>query len=524
MRIRLVSPVALLLILAASVCHGQSLKTEWSRCAGASSDDYFFSVAQTTDGGYIACGYSKSDDAPLHHPSGEDAYVVKFDANGNIQWQKCYGGSANEEAFQIIQTMDGGYAVAICTESNGDGDVPSHPVGARDAWIVKLNDTGKIMWSKTYGGLNWDQPEGIVERPDSSLIFCGYNRSPAGETSGHHGGLIENDDGWLVHLNSPSTANNWERFFGGTRTDQFHTMIQTRDGGLIAVGETSSLDGDLSGAERPDTFTNLWASKFDAGGNLQWSKQFGGSDEDWANSVVQTPDGGYVIAGAEFSENSGDVSGGHGGGDGWVIKLDSAGKLLWQNCIGGPQRDGIRSIVQDVDGGFTGVGTTLSYIDSGGHGSYDGWILKLDAQGHKLWQKIVGGSNVDILRNVIHTNDGAYVAVGESLSKDFDIDSAHTGFDGWILKFRIESSGVAERPASLPCLITSDGRSVTIQLAQEYPNAYVRVSNILGSTAFERSLAGQDGTSIDASHLPAGTYFVTVSNGNASMTRAVQLE
>src|ERR1051325_1290402 len=132
MRIRLASPAVLFVMLIASGSKAQSIKTEWTHSVGASSDDYLFTVQQTTDGGFIACGYSKSDDAVRHHPSGEDAYVVKFDASGNVQWQKCYGGSANEEAFQIIQTMDGGYAVAICTESNNDGDVPTHPLGARD--------------------------------------------------------------------------------------------------------------------------------------------------------------------------------------------------------------------------------------------------------------------------------------------------------------------------------------------------------------------------------------------------------
>src|SRR5436189_1329006 len=116
------SRIGLLLILTVSLANAQSAHVQWSHCAGASSDDYFFSVVQTTDGGYIACGYSKSDDAVRHHPSGEDAYVVKFDGNGAIQWEKCYGGSGNEEAYQIIQTMDGGYAVAIRTESNNDGD------------------------------------------------------------------------------------------------------------------------------------------------------------------------------------------------------------------------------------------------------------------------------------------------------------------------------------------------------------------------------------------------------------------
>lgn len=521
MKLVITSRIAILLLLTASVARAQSPKIEWSHTVGASTDDYLFSVIQTSDGGYAACGLSKSDDAPLHHPSGEDAYVVKFDANGQVQWQKCYGGSLNEEAFQIIQTQDGGYAVATTAESS-DGDVPPH-AGGRDAWIVKLNDTGKVMWTRVFGGPDWDQAEGIVERKDTSLIFCGYNRSTAGEVSGHHGGLVENDDGWLVKLNSPNGASDFEHFLGGSRRDQLQCIIETRDGGLAAAGLTSSFDYDLSGASRADTFLNLWVTKIDASGQLVWSKQYGGSDDDWANSIQQTADGGFVVAGAAFS-SEGEVSGQHGNGDGWVLKLDSVGTMMWQSCLGGSNRDGIRGIVQDQDGGYTAVGTSMSFNDTGGgHGNLDGWILKLDTAGRELWQKLIGGSDVDILRSITHTNDGAYVVVGETLSKDFDISAQHPGYEGWILKFSVANSDVTDevRPHQTFNLSCAQGMLKIDPMDAEQLS--IRVSNVLGVSEIEWSGHSQSAISLDASSLPTGTYFVTVRTDSSIMTRAVQI-
>src|SRR5437868_8988558 len=168
-RARYIMPCALLALFACPVAvfsqaHPPPPGIEWQHCYGGSSDDFAYSIIQTSDGGLAMCGYTTSFDGQVldhHKGTGEDAWVVKLDAVGNLEWEKCLGGSANEEANSIAQTGDGGYIVAVRTES-GDGDVHGYHGGNGDAWIVKLSSSGEIEWSQCYGGSDADDPSAIV--------------------------------------------------------------------------------------------------------------------------------------------------------------------------------------------------------------------------------------------------------------------------------------------------------------------------------------------------------------------------
>ena len=227
-----------------------------------------------------------------------------------IEWQKCLGGSNDDWAYSIQQTSDSGLIVAGYTESS-NGDVSGNH-GAYDYWVVKLNSSGDILWQICLGGTNVDVAYSIQQTSDEGFIVAGYTCSNEGDVSGNHG----NSDYWVVKLNSSGTIE-WQKCLGGTDGDYANSIQQTSDGGFIVAGQTYSNDGDVSGNHGG---SDAWVVKLNSSGNIEWQKCLGGTGWDWENSIQQTSDGGFIVAGYTNS-NDGDVSGNHGSKDYWVVKL-----------------------------------------------------------------------------------------------------------------------------------------------------------------------------------------------------------
>lgn len=314
---------------------------------GGTEDEFAYSVQQTTDGGYIAAGRTHSDDGDVSGNNGyEDYWVVKVDALlNNIVWQKCLGGSSQDWANSIHQTSDGGYFVAGTTSST-NGDVTENH-GLTDYWVVKIDDTGNIDWQRSLGGSNGEYCESSDLTSDGGYIVAGSSPSHDGDVTGNHG----NNDCWIVKLDSLGFPV-WQKSIGGSESDQARSIIQTSEGGYIFVGSTQSSDGDVTGKA-----SNSWVVKLDSFGNVLWDKSYDGN----ANSVRQTTDGGYVVAG-NYSD-LGDV-------DSWILRLDENGEMLWQKIVEGNQNESTVSVVQSsIDGGFvfTGSRAPLNY--------YSEWII-----------------------------------------------------------------------------------------------------------------------------------------------------
>ncbi|MBD2700142.1 hypothetical protein IC229_05815 [Spirosoma sp. BT702] len=354
---------------------------QWQTCLG--SNDYFdfiTSIQQTTDGGYIVAGHTDDDKhATATNDVYSDGWVIKLGQGGVIQWQKFLGGSDFEEFQSIEQTTDGGYIVAGFTRSN-DGDVSgNHGTNventfypSRDIWVVKLSSSGNIQWQKCLGGTGSESAEFIQQTLDGGYIVGGSAYSTDGDVSGKHG--FGYSDGWVVKL-SPAGSIQWQKCLGGSADDEILSIQQTFDGGYITSGFTGSSDGDVSGKHGGN---DNWVVRLSSSGAIQWQKCLGGSLGDRGYSIRQTTDGGYIVAGYTSSSN-GDVSGYNGGTDCWIVKLNSSGNILWQKCLGGTNYETFYSIQQTTDGGYIATGYTGSSNRdvSGGHGSNDIWVVKL---------------------------------------------------------------------------------------------------------------------------------------------------
>lgn len=299
---------------------------QWQRSLGGSLDDKAYEIRQTPDGGYILAGSTSSIDGDVSgHHGGGDAWVVKLTASGTIDWQRCLGGTGGEIAYAISPTTDGGYILAGGTVASNNGDVSgNHNLGYFDMWVVKLDAFGAIQWQRCLGGSNSEQAKAVAQTSDGGYVVAGYAASGNGDVTGHHGAL-GSEDAWVVKLDAIGTLE-WEHALGGSKWDSANDLVPTGDGGYIMAGFTKSNDGDVSGRHGDGYTWDAWLVKLDAAGAVQWQQCLGGTDWDQAYAVLQTADGGYLMAG-ETSSNDGDVVGNHGYAtkDAWIVKLGPDG-------------------------------------------------------------------------------------------------------------------------------------------------------------------------------------------------------
>jgi len=237
---------------------------------------------------------------------------------------------------------------------------------------------------------------------------------------------------WVGGVSAQPTIQ-WVKTFGGGFHDQAFSVKQTSDGGYIAAGITTSTDGDAVGNHGGFDF---WVIKLSPAGELQWKKIFGGTQNDNANEIIQTSDGGYLVVGSSASNNY-DAWGNHGGSsDGWVLKLSANGTKQWQKLLGGSKKDEFKSVQQTTDNGYILCGSTDSSDGdvTENKGKLDFWIVKLSQNGALQWQKTYGGSLEDYANSAKQTLDGGYIVVGAVASDDGDITDSRGNVDYWILK------------------------------------------------------------------------------------------
>ena len=358
----------------------------WEKSLGGSSEDVANSIIESIDGSLVVAGYTLSDDGDISENKGRyDFWVVKLNSeNGSIIWEKTLGGSIDDYANSIIESSDGSLVVAGITSSD-NGDV-SENKGQSDFWIVKLNQVdGSIIWEKTLGGSDRDYANSIIESNDGTYVVAGQSLSRDGDVSGNKWDY----DFWIVKLNSDDGSIIWERTLGGNSDEVANSIIESSDGSFVVAGYTGSYDGDVS--ENKGQF-DIWVVKLNSeNGSIIWEKSLGGSSEDVANSIIESSDGSFVVAGYSSSDD-GDVSGNKGDGDFWLLRLNPVdASLIWEKTLGG--RYGIdqsNSIIESSFGSLVAAG--FSDSDDGdvseNKGFKDFWVVRLSAKNEILQQDI----------------------------------------------------------------------------------------------------------------------------------------
>jgi len=329
------------------------------------------------------------------------------------QWDYRYGGISNEKANVLLKTGDGGYLLGGYTESDANGDISQVTKGSFDFWVVKLDAGGIMQWNKRYGGTEAEVLTAIVKSDDGGYLLGGFSTSDvSGDKTEPSWGF---SDYWIVKIDSAG-AILWDKRYGSLIDDNLTAMCKTSDGGYLLGGHSNSpVAGDKSEPAWFPFTIDYWVVKIDAFGNKQWDKRFGGYDVETLNALSQTQDNGFLIAGFSNSDTSGNVTQQtRGGYDYWIVKTDSSGNLQWERRFGGEQDDMLISFTDAGNGALMLAG--WSYSSAVGdksqfnNGSSDYWLVKTDANGNKLWDKVYGGSNTeDDMGNIIKTGDGGYM-------------------------------------------------------------------------------------------------------------------
>jgi hypothetical protein len=402
---------------------------------GGTKNEGAQSVIQTQDGGYAVIGHTQSMDGDVEGKSNEsyDYWLLKFNASNLLEWQKTYGGTADDRGTNLIQTNDGGYAI-IGKSKSSDGDV-SENAGYDDFWITKLDENGSISWDYSFGYPGSDIPYSIIQTNDNGFFLSGVLDVSASNGLGNRLSNIQyrhaGGDYWVIKLNA-NGIKEWSNYYGGTFTDTAYDAIQTNDSGYIVVGSSDSGDVDVSNTKGAYDF---WVIKLSETGAIIWEKSFGGDQVDEARSISQTADGNYLVVGDTRSANL-DVSQNNGAADLWIIKISPEGALIWEKTLGGSNFDVGRSVSKTVDDGFLIAGSSRSYDGdlSNNNGQNDALILKVNGNGELEWQKTIGGSEVDFFYGAVELTDGSIVAVGDSSSSNEDIQENKGFTDLLILK------------------------------------------------------------------------------------------
>ena len=310
----------------------------WTRTFGGVYDDGGSCAQQTTGGGYIVTGFKYFEGG-----NWDDVWLIKTNADGEAEWSRTYGGTDGDRGYSVQQTQDGGYIVTGYTDSYGPG--------LCDLWLIKTDAGGDTAWTRTLGGAMEDKGCSVQQTRDGGYIVAGWTGSFG---AGSH-------DVWLIRTDVNGDTV-WAKTYGGTLADEGHSVQQTSDGGFIVAGFTQSY-----GAGGYD----VWLIKTDANGDTVWTSTFGGDQADWCNSVQQTQDGGYIIAGYAA------VFHGWYSADVWLIRTDVNGDTVWTKTFGGTSWDEGYSVQQTQDGGYIVAGSTYSF----GAGGRDVWVIKTGPNG-----------------------------------------------------------------------------------------------------------------------------------------------
>jgi|GEM_PF-5675522 len=326
------------------------------------------SLVQTADGGFALAGRRETA------AGNADACLLVTDGDGNELVDRTYGGDETEVMYDVVETNDGGFAMAGITTSFGAGDY--------DAWLVKTDETGDVEFTETYGGDRQDRAYALVQTADGGFVLAGDRTSA--ESAGN--------DFWLVKTDEAGDEEFSRTYGRGANSETLEAMVQTSDGGFALAGTTRS----------DDTFENsLWLVKTDEAGDEEFSTAIDTDGVDRANALVQTDDGGFALAGSGVAEDR--------AGEVWLVKTDETGDEAFVESYGGDELDLADGVVQTADGGFALAGLTES---SDADGS-DVYFLTTDESGEVTAERTYGSCGHDRARDLVRTADGGFALAGD---------------------------------------------------------------------------------------------------------------
>ena len=459
--------ITIAMLSIASTAHAQP-DSLWSRIFGAGGSDMCTSLIQMADGGFAMAGYTYSFGA------GDcDFWLVRTDAEGDSLWSHTFGGRRSDYCRSLIQTSDGGFALAGSTNSFG--------AGYRDFWLVKTNTDGDSIWSRTYGGGGDDLCFSLIQTEDGGFALAGSNYL-------------------LVRTNAEGNLL-WQSTYSEGGSNTCRSVIETADGGFALAGDTYT--------RPPGNVFDFRLVRTNNRGDLLWSSTIGGWNVDNCHSLIQTADGGFTLAGYtdSFLEDRNDPA------DFWLVRTNARGDSLWSRTFSGMSNSNPGqgcSLIQVVNGGFAVAGSNF-------------WLFRTNAEGDSLWSRTYADRrHGGICESMIQTVDGGFALAGGTPFR-----LVKTGPD----PVSAPSESFISHPSSFilyPAYPNPFNSTTTIEYALSFPaEVSLNIYNLSGrrvETLFNgRQQAGVHSVTFNAGNLPSGLYFVRLEDSGQAFTKKVML-
>ena len=395
----------------------QAQELLWEQTIGGTDTDWLQHAFENREGNYVFSGYSHSgisgDKTDVSRGAG-DFWIIETDKEGNLLWQKTIGGSSYDMIFETLQLRDDSYLLTGSSYSGITGEKTESNRGDRDLWLVKLDQNKNIEWQKTYGGSGTDVPDDIVQTEDGGFLVIAQSTSPASgdKTTAAFGG----PDLWMLKLDSTG-AIEWQKSYGGNGIEIRGNIVQQADGNFV-IGASSSSNISGNKTDRSRGLADYWIFEITGDGDLVWQRTIGGDNGDYLADLLMAEDGGFVLLGDSGSGANGEKSiPVKSFVDLWVLKLNSAGEILWQNTYAGKnQTEWAANISPSADSGYiisamsaSGIGNEKTERN---RGDRDFWMLKINESGDVCWDKTLGGAEADQPSGGFEDIDGNYILGG----------------------------------------------------------------------------------------------------------------
>ena len=417
----------------------------WDKTYGGNGWDNLSVVVAIPGGGFLLGGTSGSDigfeksenrRGNVYEP---DYWIIRVDDQGNKLWDKTFGGEYGDYLNVAVVTLDGGFLLGGSSASLPGFDKTASRYAEDNYWLVRLDASGNKLWDKSYasyGSIN--SMNSLIAMPDGGFIL-------GGESNGGEGGdkseprrcsCFGATDYWMVRID-PMGNKLWDRTLGAENLDKPTDMALTLDGGFLIVG----LSYDVASYDKTEDSHGIdyWIVRLDPSGVKLWDRSIGGNLHDYVNSVVALADGGFLLGGYSYSNISYNKSeNNRGNSDYWIVRIDANGSVLWDKTYGGAGNDRLKKIILNPNGGFYLTGSSESNLggekSENSRGNEDFWILGIDANGNKLWDKTYGGTGQDQLRSAVTTQGNLYLAgVSTSNIGQEKSQSCRGDLDYWLL-------------------------------------------------------------------------------------------
>ena len=490
----------------------QAQEILWEKTLGGSHAEFLNDAIATPDYGFIVAGSSlskKPGKTNKKNLGDFDYYIAKLNEYGELEYSTTFGGSKTDQLQSIYRTRDGGTILVGTSNSPISGDKTVPNLGQTDIWLLKLDINGNLEWQKALGGIGTDKAELVLNTQDGGFLIGGSstssffkNKKPTNKDLIYKSENTRgNLDYWLVKLKQDGSLA-WQKTLGGKYVDELRSVLELPEGGFIVGGVSNS---PQSKDKHSDTkgYNDWWILRLDKDGTEKWQTLYATEGDDQLYSIVYTQDH-HILVGGNIGRLG--SKGSPSNSDFFVLKLDLEGDEVWNKTYDIGTQDIMTNLVQNKDGSFliSGYVTTNGKGIGKKEGVEDYMLIKIDQNGEKKWQKSVGSRLKEVLNHSIETRDGGYVLLGTRIRKGGKSNS-----DFWIVKLKdLDKEAIVKK--ELEAMPNPARAYTTVVLGYEYEKGTVSLFDINGRLIRQNEITGSRMIPVNMQDLAIGVYVVHV--------------